>query len=214
MEEKSPCRELLGNIYILYIKAKIALAETHLMRSPKSYCEKFEPKFDPKYNLTVLDYLIRVESPGYNELSRKGWILFVLEIMKILAKGKDDKFSIMKLYNKLLHKEFNEDIPLQYFTDFLKIINDNNTTSVLNKLKTLRDKFYAHSDADIGKMTDELFPTYDEAWNLMFRIEKCLIAIYKYYDTEIDLNVRDFLESIFANLKDYMSFFERQTILG
>lgn len=105
MEDKTPCKRLLGDIYILYIKSKIALAEAHLCRSPKSYFERFDLKADPKYDVDILDYLVRGESPGYNDLSRKSWILFVLEISKILSTGKGDKFSIYKFHTYIKSSE-------------------------------------------------------------------------------------------------------------
>lgn len=211
MEEKDPCRELLGSIYILYIKAKIALAETHLCRSPKNYFKKFELEETTNYNLEILDYLVRGESPGYNELSRKSWILFVLEITKILSKGKGDKFSIGKFYNKLLYKEFTDNIPLDCFREIMKIIEDKNPDSVVNRLKILRDKFYAHSDADMERMTDAMFPTFNEVWSLMDNVEECLMAIYKYYDSGINLDVNRFLQKYIREFERLYQFFQVTT---
>ncbi|WP_336834491.1 hypothetical protein [Sphingobacterium siyangense] len=91
---------------MLYIKSKVALAEAHLTRSPKLYFEKFNTKNDPEINIEILDYLVTRESPVYAELSRKSWLLFVLEITKILSKSKGENFGFWKLYNKLVHKEF------------------------------------------------------------------------------------------------------------
>ncbi len=112
MEDKNKCKELIGKIYVLYIKSKVALAEAHLTRSPKLYFEKFNTKNDPEINIEILDYLVTRESPVYAELSRKCWVLFVLEITKILSKSKGEKFGIWKLYNKLSNKEFKENISL------------------------------------------------------------------------------------------------------
>ena len=71
MENKNKCKELIGKIYVLYIKSKVALAEAHLTRSPKLYFEKFNTKNDPEINIEILDYLVTRESPVYAELSRK-----------------------------------------------------------------------------------------------------------------------------------------------
>ena len=178
---------------MLYIKSKIALAEAHLTRSPKLYFEKFNTKNDPEINIEILDYLVTRESPVYAELSRKCWVLFVLEITKILSKSKGEKFGIGKLYNKLLNKEFKENISLDCFTEILSVINNNDQDSTLNKLKLLRDKFYAHTDDAINILTQDLFPTYNEVWELMDIIERFLVAIYSEYDAGIDLRIDRFL---------------------
>ena len=193
MKEVNNCKELIGKIYVLYIKSKIALAEAHLTRSPKLYFEKFNTKNDPEINIEILDYLVTRESPVYAELSRKCWVLFVLEITKILSKSKGEKFGIGKLYNKLLNKEFKENISLDCFTEILSVINNNDQDSTLNKLKLLRDKFYAHTDDAINILTQDLFPTYNEVWELMDIIERFLVAIYSEYDAGIDLRIDRFL---------------------
>ena len=114
MEDINKCKELIGKIYVLYIKSKIGLAQAHITRSPKLYFEKFNIQNDPKINIEILDYLITRESPIYAELSKKSWVLFVLEITKILSTSKGEKFGIGKLYNKLLNKEFKEDRILRF----------------------------------------------------------------------------------------------------
>lgn len=193
MEDKNKCKELIGKIYVLYIKSKVALAEAHLTRSPKLYFEKFNTKNDPEINIEILDYLVTRESPVYAELSRKCWVLFVLEITKILSKSKGEKFGIGKLYNKLVNKEFKENISLDCFIEVLSVINNNDQDSTLNKLKLLRDKFYAHTDSEINILTQDLFPSYNEVWELMDAIERFLVAIYSEYNAGIDLKIDRFL---------------------
>lgn len=193
MENINKCKELIGKIYVLYIKSKVALAEAHLTRSPKLYFEKFNTKNDPEINIEILDYLVTRESPVYAELSRKCWVLFVLEITKILSKSKGEKFGIWKLYNKLRNKDLKEDISLDCFSEILKMIEDNDQDSTLSKLKLLRDKFYAHTDNEINIMTQDLFPSYNEVWELMDAIERFLVAIYSEYNAGIDLRIDRFL---------------------
>lgn len=193
MENINKCKELIGKIYVLYIKSKVALAEAHLTRSPKLYFEKFNSKNDPEINIEILDYLVTRESPVYAELSRKCWVLFVLEITKILSKSKGEKFGIWKLYNKLVNKEFKENISLDCFIEVLSVINNNDQDSTLNKLKLLRDKFYAHTDSEINILTQDLFPSYNEVWELMDAIERFLVAIYSEYNAGIDLRIDRFL---------------------
>ncbi|WP_286766694.1 MULTISPECIES: hypothetical protein [Sphingobacterium] len=208
MENINKCKELIGKIYVLYIKSKVALAEAHLTRSPKFYFEKFNTKNDPEINIEILDYLVTRESPVYAELSRKSWVLFVIEITKILSKSKGEKFGIWKLYNKLLNKEFKDDISLDYFSEILKMIEDNYQDSTLNKLKLLRDKFYAHTDSEINILTQDLFPTYNEVWELMDIIERFLVAIYSEYSAGIDLRIDRFLNKYAREFEKTYKYFQ------
>ncbi len=208
MENINKCKELIGKIYVLYIKSKVALAEAHLTRSPKFYFEKFNTKNDPEINIEILDYLVTRESPVYAELSRKSWVLFVIEITKILSKSKGEKFGIWKLYNKLLNKEFKDDISLDYFSEILKMIEDSYQDSTLNKLKLLRDKFYAHTDSEINILTQDLFPTYNEVWELMDIIERFLVAIYSEYSAGIDLRIDRFLNKYAREFEKTYKYFQ------
>ncbi|MFD1771211.1 AbiU2 domain-containing protein [Sphingobacterium suaedae] len=208
MENINKCKELTGKIYVLYIKSKVALAEAHITRSPKLYFEKFNIRNDPEINIEIIDYLVTRESPVYAELSRKSWVLFVLEITKILSRSKGEKFSIGKLYNKLLNKEFKENISLDCFNEVLKVIDDNDQDSTLNKLKLLRDKFYAHTDDQINILTQDLFPTYNEVWDLMNVIERFLVAIYSEYDAGIDLRIDRFLNKYAREFEKTYKYFQ------
>ncbi|MFU1855671.1 hypothetical protein ACK8HY_01510 [Sphingobacterium sp. NGMCC 1.201703] len=214
MENINKCKELIGKIYVLYIKSKIGLAQAHITRSPKFYFEKFNIQNDPKINIEILDYLVTSESPVYAELSRKSWVLFVLEITKILSRSKGEKFGIGKLYNKLLNKEFKENISLDCFNEVLKVIEDNDQDSTLNKLKLLRDKFYAHTDSQINIMTQDLFPTYNEVWELMDVIERFLVAIYSEYDAGIDLRIDRFLNKYAREFEKTYKYYQYTTDLA
>ncbi len=214
MENINKCKELIGKIYVLYIKSKVALAEAHLTRSPKLYFEKFNTKNDPEINIEILDYLVTRESPVYVELSRKCWVLFVLEITKILSKSKGEKFGIWKLYNKLRNKDLKEDISLDCFSEILKMIEDNDQDSTLSKLKLLRDKFYAHTDNEINIMTQDLFPSYNEVWELMDAIERFLVAIYSEYNAGIDLKIDRFLTKYAREFEKTYKYYQYTTDLA
>lgn len=178
-----PFLEHLDNIHLMYYKSKIYLAESHLMTRPKSYHDKLGLDLNANYDLDILFFIIK-KSLGYNQLGNRSWMLYVIEITKILSSSKVDKFSIMKLYNKLNDKEYKNSYNLQCFDEIKAIIDDKNKESVLDKLKVLRDQFYAHSDEDFNKITNELFPTYDEIWDLMEIVEKFLRAIYSQDNVE------------------------------
>lgn len=207
--KENTCENLLGKIYILYYKSKIALAKAHLFRNPKNYIEDFKLSLHPNYDLEILSYLIRKCSPGYNDLSRKSWILFVLEINKVLSCSKHDKFSIMKLYNKLKHRDFKGEVPLSNFEEIIGIIQAPEDNSVLGKLRVLRDKFYAHSDDNFNELTESLFPTYNEAWVLMFSVEKFLKSMYHHYDGDVCLHIEHHINKYFIDFERIYRYFQQ-----
>lgn len=204
----------LGDIYLIYLKAKSALASAHLMRTPSGYFANFNLTFSPAYDLEILDFIIRNESPGYNQLSRNSWILYVIEITKILSKGGSDRFSIQKFYNKLFNRELANNYDLNCFQPILALINSNNPDTVLAKLRTLRDKFYAHSDKDFNNMTDELFPTYLEAWELMDTIETFIKSMYAQKDSDVDLQVERFLFKYYMEFKRLYRYYQLSDDFG
>src|SRR5690554_3716507 len=179
--------EHLDNIHLMYYKSKIYLAESHLMTSPKSYHDKLGLVLNADYDLDILFFIIK-KSLGYKKLGVRSWMLYVIEITKILSCSKVDKYSIMKLY-KLNDKGHKDSYNLQCFDEIKAIIEDKNKESVLGKLKVLRDKYYAHSDEDFNKITNKLFPTYDEIWDLMDTVEKFLRAIYSQDDVELVFSI-------------------------
>lgn len=59
---------LLGNIYLLYFKAKISLGEAHLIGNPKGYLKRFDLRMPFKCDLDILDYLVSVRTSTYSTL--------------------------------------------------------------------------------------------------------------------------------------------------
>lgn len=204
----------LGNIYLLYWKSKLKLAEAHLMRSPKNYFEKFGLLITEEYDLDIFDFIVRKESAGYNQLCQNSWIMFVLEINKIISKTGGDKFSIQKFYNKLCNKEWDHNYDLKCFNSILSVIQNTDSNSTVVKLRVLRDKFYAHSDKDFNRMTEDLFPTYNEVWDLMLEIETFLKAIYGQNDSDIDVSVNRKLHKFICEFQLLYSYFQTTTSFG
>lgn len=190
----------LGKIYLLYYKAKISLGESHLMQNPKNYMEKFELEMPFQCDIDILNYLVARRTPTYSTLSKKCWILFVLEITKILSYK--EAYGIGKLYNQIVNKNIKMDLNLDSFKPVLELINDKNKTSTVSKLKFLRNKHYAHTDADVEHLTESLFPTYDEVWIMMFSIELFLRDVYAQQDSDIDLAIN-------RNFSGYLREFRR-----
>jgi hypothetical protein len=203
----APSLEHLDNIYLMYYKSKIYLAENHLMTRPKSYHDKLGLDLNADYDLDILFFIIK-KSLGYNQLGNRSWMLYVIEITKILSSSKGDKFSIMKLYNKLNGKEYKNSYNLQCFDVIKAIIEDKNKESVLGKLKVLRDKYYAHSDEDFNKITNKLFPTYYEIWDLMDTVEKFLRAIYTQDNVEPKFSVDHIINSYILEFKRIYHYYQ------
>lgn len=204
--EESTFDKKLGKIYLLYYKAKIYLGEAHLMHSPKGYLQKFELEMPFRCDLDILDFLVSRRTPTYSMLSKKCWILFVLEITKILSSK--ESFGIGKFYNQIFYKNIKTTAGLDCFKPVLQLIEPKNDIGIVRKLKFLRDKYYAHMDAEVERLTDRLFPTYDEAWDMMFVIEQFLTDIYSQKDSDIDLEINRHFHNYLREFKRTYEYFK------
>lgn len=204
--EKATFDQILDKICLIYYKAKIDLGEAHLMHSPKGYLQKFEVEMPFKCDLDILDFLIGQRTSTYSALSKRCWILFVLEITKILSYR--ESFGIGKLYNKILYRNIDTDIKLECFKPILQLIDNKCQTGIVNKLMFLRDKHYAHTDAEVEQLTSRLFPTYNEAWDMMFVIEQFLKDIYGQKDSDVDLEVNSHFHGYLREFRRTYEYFK------
>lgn len=86
------------------------------------------------------------------------WRMFVIEIVKIFDKSSSQ--GINKIINKILFKEFGfrlENFSKQDIQDFKNLYDAQfkNKVDVYDRLKTLRDKFYAHRDDEFYTIIDQ-----------------------------------------------------------
>src|SRR5690606_3929648 len=109
-------------------------------------------------------------------------------------KSNNDAFAIRKFYNSLSNKNVKADISLDCFKPILDLIDADDEHTVIGRLRILRNKYYAHEDAVVDQLTDKLFPTYQDVWELMSLVEDLLIAIYSQLDTHVDLEVERHLD--------------------
>lgn len=195
----------LESIFLIYFNSKIYLAESHLMINPKSYHDKFGLNLNSNYDLDILFFII-TRSPGYKQLGSRSWKLFVIEITKILSSSKNDKYSILKLYNKFLN-DIDKD-NLECLDEILNIIKTKNNESVLGKLTVLRDQYYAHSDEDYNTITNKLFPTYEEIWDLMDKVELFLKSIYSQSGSAIVLDINRIIIKYLMGFKRMYNYYQ------
>src|SRR5690606_40850598 len=90
------------------------------MHSPKGYLQKFELEMPFRCDLDILDFLVSRRTPTYSMLSKKCWILFVLEITKILSSK--ESFGIGKFYNQIFYKNIKTTAGLDCFKPVLQLI--------------------------------------------------------------------------------------------
>lgn len=207
MKSKDPATEHLSNIFLIYYKAKIHLAEAHLMASPKSYFEQFATSLNAKLDLDILAIIIK-RSPGYNQLGVKSWMLFVIEITKILSSRNSDKHRVLKLYNMLINNQYNSSFDLKCLNEIIAIIKEDDDNSTLGKLRVLRDKYYAHSDKEFNQLTNKLFPTFKEVWELMDKIEVFLKAMYSQKDSDLYLGIDHIINRYFIDFKRMYHYYQ------
>lgn len=205
---ESSFQTILNKMSLLYYKSKLYLSEAHLIRAPKDYAQKFQIEIPFSCDLDILNYLVGHWSPVYGSLSRKSWILFVIEICKILSKSDKDAFAIRKFHNSLINKNIKADVSLGCFEPIMKLIDSENHHTVVGRLRILRTKYYAHEDATVDRLSDELFPTYLEVWDLMDSLEKFLTAIYSQINAHVELQVERHLHKYFREFKNTYQYFK------
>lgn len=119
---------------------------------------KFESIFADS-NVSYLD-ILQLEQKSYfvHQIVFTNWRMFVIEIVKIFDKNSSQGFN--KIINKILFKEFGFRLgnyskkDLQEFKN-LYDAQFKSKVDIHTRLKTLRDKFYAHRDDEFFTIIDE-----------------------------------------------------------
>ena len=88
------------------------------------------------------------------------------------------------------------------------MIDADDERTVIGRLRILRNKYYAHEDAKVNRLTDRLFPTYNDVWELMSLVEEFLIAIYSQLDTHVDLEVERHLHIYLREFRRTYQYFK------
>src|SRR5690606_32511349 len=100
------------------------------------------------------------------------------------------------------------DVSLDCFKPVLDLIDSDDERTVIGRLRILRHKYYAHEDAKVNRLTDRLFPTYNDVWELMDLLEEFLITMYSQLDTHIDLEVERHLHKHLREFKRTYQYFK------
>ncbi len=115
-----------------------------------------------KYNLQYFEYLhsTRFDFPIIYKTYRffidrmkyaVGFTL-IIDLCKLFGKGKDDKFSFQKLYNKAIYgynkSELNSKLPKKEFKFLFDDFNSKDVLIIFEKIKITRDVYYAHLDSE------------------------------------------------------------------
>lgn len=125
--------------------------------------------------------------PFFYYTANSSWAMVVLDLCKIFSQSKNQKYNLFKVLNSLLTEPENKDILDALSRDFVteNITVLNSMTPTIEKLETLRNKFYAHlDDLSLNLITLDN-PTFVETERLFDIIELIVSEIgSKVYDAD------------------------------
>lgn len=103
-------------------------------------------------------------------------IVLILDLCKLFNYDKDEKYNLQKILDILINNyskiDFANPITKVELFDLKKELNSAKTVSISSKLKTLRNKHYAHLDSQKPEIM-EIMPTFDDfefLWKQAFNI--------------------------------------------
>lgn len=124
---------------------------------------------------------------------------FAVTVNLILSLSKlydrKEKYSFDKLFNKMQvgykKTELNTLFPEEHFLELIQSFRNTNTASTLTRIKTLRDKFYAHLDRSRPNPV-EININSEEINELVNKSEVILQTLNsKYFNTHVDYDLTD-----------------------
>src|SRR5690606_26463924 len=112
------------------------------------------------------------------------------------------------LYSQISHKNIKTEVGLDCCESGLQLIDHKNDTGIVSKLKFLRDKYYGHTDAEVERFSNRLFPTYNEALDMLFVIEQFWSDINGQKDSDLDLEINRHFDGYLREFRRTYEYFK------
>jgi hypothetical protein len=148
-----------------------------------------------------------------NQIHYSTWILTVLEFCKLFDNRESQQFNILKFLKKL--NSSLQKLNIQNKVDSKDIkkweykLNSDNVQETIEKLKNLRDQYYAHRDRNPKYTVSDLIPDNESLDNLLnigkeivFEIYNKVFEIHQLFDIPGKINASKVLRHL-AELKEY-----------
>jgi hypothetical protein len=188
------------------------MSNTQLLKTKLFEIEKILLHVDRLYD--YCKYLNNLE-PSYERLIRNKYpilgharVSFVIVIILDLCKlyNKDEKYSLKKLLKIFINDykkiKFAKQIDKEKILDIFNDLEDENIVATINKLRTLRDNYYAHLDSVDLKLI-EIMPNFKD-FRLIIDVGHKIVNILNEYlndtQTAVLINDRDKADNILIDL--------------
>ncbi len=165
-----------------------------------SHCKSFLNKDLTKEEKELINRLQIVKDTVHSN-----WVITILELSKLIDDRPGHKYNLFKLFrcirNEWQNLELTNRISLD---DFSKIENQLNTTIISDRIisiKTLRDKYYAHTDKENPYPELELIPSFDKV-ELLINDLKIVLCDLKSKIIKVDYFFVPVIQSDYLMLKD------------
>ena len=166
MNNKKSIEETLNYTFVMYENSVRYLTICNYINYPARYEEyvKYKSNVDP----ALLYHILNI-SPHFQQYQFFSWMLFIIEIQKIIG-GSTDKFSLRAIKRVIKEKSYIE--PQEFSPVIPKIDNFfSKNKKIIKQIRELRNQKYAHSDY-IKQMNEDIL--FKDAWNLLDSIKEIL----------------------------------------
>ncbi|MEJ7736121.1 MAG: hypothetical protein WKF97_01740 [Chitinophagaceae bacterium] len=122
-------------------------------------------------------------SRHFQFLQHSLWRLCVIEINKLLSKSDKDFYNLWTFIKNLENNIYKgHHVPADAIIDWRNTLSSKK--SLTKKILLLRNKLYAHTDRDVGKLSVDI--TFEEVYDLIVIVEKVIRGIYIHsFDSDI-----------------------------
>ena len=193
MKTKSHLKKELEKRHIIHFKAALFFLDSKYLNNPSSDKEK---------NVADKSRFIRKVKYSF-------WVMSVLELCKIYGKS-NDHYSVEKLINKLLsncsNSEWNQAVTREDISRMYEKYNRQEVQVIIEKLRGLRDQYYAHLDKKPKKTIFDYTPNYSEV-EILLKLHECILKeiSLKVFNSDIQFNNPSLgsADGILNNLAEY-----------
>ncbi|WP_340076016.1 hypothetical protein [Leptobacterium sp. I13] len=146
-------------------------------------------------------------------IKHSSWYILVIELCKIFEHKNDTQhYNVYRFLNLLKNNykglEFNDVLSKSDIDEYCESFNAENIIKIREKIKTLRNKFYAHTDRYKENFIDEIDVTLSELEllfstlrNFIIEIRQKVLNSHSSFETDIFIDLQNILVNIHENNK-------------
>jgi len=135
------------------------------------------------------------------------WVITILELCKLIDDSPNQKYNLFKLL-RCIRNDWNslnlsDRITLDEFSEIERNLNSTAISERIKSIKTLRDKYYAHTDINNPHPESELIPSFEKL-ELLINDLKIVLCDLKSKIIKVDYTFVPVFQSDYLMLKDLL----------